>query len=101
MKISTWLDKKTAEKIDVSHIKLPADISYDNDPDEILFFEEYKPCGYFCAEDHPFSTVERFGRWYYSRGQDKKAGIHSSAMKWKLLTRDKELALKTAKERIE
>jgi hypothetical protein len=33
MNISTWLDKKTAEKIDVSHIALPADISYDNDSD--------------------------------------------------------------------
>jgi hypothetical protein len=101
MKISTWLDKKTAEKIDVSHIKLPADISYDNDPDEILFFEEYKPCGYFCAEDHPFSTVERFGHWYYSRGQDKKAGIHSSEMKWHLFTKDKDLALQTAKTHME
>jgi hypothetical protein len=101
MKISTWLDKKTAEKIDVSHIKLPADISYDNDPDEILLFEEYKPCGYFCAEDHPFSTVERFGRWYYSRGQDKKAGIHSSEMKWHLFTKDKDLALQTAKAHME
>ncbi len=34
MKISTWLDKKTTQKIDVSQIKLPADISYDNDPME-------------------------------------------------------------------
>ncbi len=101
MKISTWLDKKTAQKIDVSQIKLPADISYDNDPNEILFFEEDKPCGFFCAENHPFSTVERFGHWYYSRGQDKKAGIHSSEMKWHLFTKDKDLALQTAKAHME
>jgi hypothetical protein len=45
--------------------------------------------------------VERFGHWYLSRGQDKKAGIHSSEMMWKLFTRDKNLALQTAKMRIE
>jgi hypothetical protein len=101
MNISTWLDRKTAQKIDVSQIKLPADIAYDNDPDEMLFFEEYKPCGFFCAKSHPFSTVERFGRWYYSRGQDKKAGIHSAEMKWHLFTKDKDLALQTAKAHME
>lgn len=101
MKLSTWLDNKIKEKIDVSQITLPADISYDNDPDKILFYEEYKPCGYFCAENHPFSTVERFGHWYFSRGQDKKAGIHSSEMKWHLFTKDKDLALGTAKAHME
>ncbi len=25
----------------------------------------------FCTGNHPFATVERFGHWYYSRGQDK------------------------------
>lgn len=101
MNISTWLDRKAAQKIDVSHIELPADISYDNDPDEMLFFEEYKPCGFFCSKNHPFATVERFGRWYYSRGQDKKAGIHSSEMKWHLFTKDKDLAIQTAKSHME
>jgi hypothetical protein len=101
MKISTWLSKNIAEGIDVSQIELPSDVAYDNDPDETVFFEEYKPCGYFCAEDHPFSTVERFGLWYYSRGQDKKAGIHSSEMKWHMFTKDKEFAINTAKAHIE
>ena len=100
MKISTWLNKKIAENIAVSQIELPADVSYDNDPDEIVFFEENNPCGFFCSENHPFSKVERFGHWYYSRGQDKKAGIHSSKMKWHLLTKDKEIALLTAKAHI-
>jgi hypothetical protein len=53
------------------------------------------------TENHPFATVECFGHWYYCRGQDKKAGIHSSKMKWRLFTKDKEVALQTAEARIE
>ena len=101
MKISDWLDEKEKENVDVSQIALPADMSYDEAPDETIFFKEIKPCGILCTENHPFATVERFGNWYYSRGQDKKAGIHSSEMKWRLFTRDKEIALQTAKARIE
>ena len=101
MKISDWLDEKEAENADVSQIELPRDMSFDEGPDETIFFEEIKPCGLFCTENHPFSTVERFGHWYYSRGQDKKAGIHSSKMKWRMFTKDKELALQTAKAHIE
>lgn len=101
MKISDWLDEKAAEGINVSQIDLPADLSYDEDPDEAIFFKEINPCGIFCTENHPFATVERYGHWYCSRGQDKKAGIHSSDMKWRLFTKDKNLALKTAKEHIE
>jgi hypothetical protein len=33
--------------------------------------------------------------------QDKKAGLHSSSMKWRLFTRDKDSALQTAKAHIE
>jgi len=101
MKISEWLDKQVAENVDVSQITLPADMSYDENPDETIYFEEIKPCGVFCTENHPFSTVERFGQWYYCRGQDKYAGIHSSAMEWKLFTRNRDLALRTAKSHIE
>lgn len=101
MKISDWLDEKEAENVDVSQIELPRNMSYDDDPDETIFYKENNPCGVVCTKNHPFSTVERFGHWYYSRGQDKKAGIHSSKMKWKLFTRDKELALQTAKAHIE
>ena len=101
MKVSDWLDGKVIEKVDVSQIELPANIAYDDDPDETLFFEEINPCGLFCTENHPFSTVERFGHWYLSRGQDKKAGIHSSEMQWRLFTKDKDIALQTAKRRIE
>ncbi len=101
MKVSDWLDEKVLEKVDVSQIELPVNMSYDSDPDETIFFKEMNPCGLFCTENHPFSTVERFGYWYLSRGQDKKAGIHSSEMKWKLFTKDKNIALQTAKGRIE
>ncbi|WP_319588291.1 hypothetical protein [uncultured Desulfobulbus sp.] len=101
MKISDWLDKKEAEQGDVSQIVLPANMFYDQDPDETLFFKEINPCGFFCTENHPFSTVERFGHWYYCKGQDRKAGIHSSEMKWRLFTKDKGVALQAAKEHIE
>lgn len=101
MKISDWLDEKDAEKVDVSEITLPTNMSYAEDPDETIYFKDINPCGMFCTENHPFATVERFGHWYLARGQDKKAGIHSSEMIWKLFTKDKSLALQTAKARIE
>ena len=101
MKISDWLDEKEAEHVEVSQIVLPADMSFDEAPAETIFFKEFKPCGILCTENHPFSTVERFGHWYYCRGQDKKAGIHSSIMKWGLFTKDKDIALQTAKAHIE
>ena len=101
MKISDWLDEKNAENVDVSQIVLPTNMSYDEDPDETIFYKEINPCGLFCTENHPFATVERFGHWYYCRGQDKKAGIHSSKMKWRLFVKDKETALQAATARIE
>lgn len=101
MNVSDWLDEQVAKNIDVSEIVLPKNMSYDEDPDETLFFQEVNPCGLFCTENHPFATVERFGHWYYCRGQDKKAGIHSSEMKWRLYTKDRNLAFQTAKAHIE
>jgi hypothetical protein len=101
MSISEWLDKKEREGVDVSQIALPEDQAYDAIPDEVVFFEEVNPCSILCVENHPFSTVERFGHWYYGRGQDKKAGIHATGMGWRLFTKDKDLAVKTAKSHIE
>jgi len=101
MKISDWLDEKEAENVDVSQIELPTDISFDAVPDETVFFIEDNPCGFLCTENHPFSKVERFGHWFYCRGQDKKAGIHSSQMKWRMFTKNKDLALQAAKAHIE
>jgi hypothetical protein len=100
MRISEWLDKKEAEGFDVSQIILPDALSYDEAPDETVFFKEIRPCGILCTKNHPFSTVERFGHWYHCRGQDKKAGIHSSEMKWRLFTKDLDLAIKTAESHI-
>ena len=87
--------------MDVSQIALPTNMPYDEVSDETIFFEEINSCGLLCKGNHPFSKVERFGHWFLSKGQDRKAGIHSSKMKWRLFTKDKALALKTAKERIE
>jgi len=101
MKISDWLDEREAEGFDVSQIVLPDGLAYDDSPDETVFFKETNPCGIFCTGNHPYSTVERFGRWYYARGQDKKAGIHSSGMEWWLFTKDKEQAIKAATLHIE
>ena len=61
MKISDWLDEKEAEGIDVSKVELPKEMLFDEDPDETLFYKEDNPCGMLCAENHPFSKVERFG----------------------------------------
>jgi len=101
MKISDWLDEKEAEKVDVAQIELPRNMAFDEDPEETIFYKEIRPCGLFCTENHPFATVERYGHWYYCRGQDKKAGIHSSEMKWRMFTKDRDVALETARAHIE
>ncbi|HCY83530.1 MAG TPA: hypothetical protein DHV36_00170 [Desulfobacteraceae bacterium] len=101
MKISEWLDDQQANGKDTAHIELPRGMLHDDDPDEMVFFEEYKPCGYFCAENHPFSSVVRFGHWFYCKGQKKAAGIHSEKMTWHLFTKDRDTALKTARENME
>ena len=101
MNISDWLDKKESEGIDVSQIALPDDLLYDATPDEVVFFQVVNPCSILCSKNHPFSTVERFGHWYYCRGQDKGPGIHSSGVEWRFFTKDRGLAVKTAKSHIE
>ena len=101
MKISEWLDKKEVEGIDVSQIILPDSLSYDDAPDDTIFFKEINPDGILSTADHPFATVERFGHWYYCRGRDKPTGVHSSGTEWRLFTKDKDFALKTAKAHIE
>jgi hypothetical protein len=101
MNISNWLDEKEAENLDVSQIELPEDLSYDDVPDETIFFKEINPCGILCTDNHPFATVERFGHWYYSRGRDKGAGIHSSGKEWRVFTKDRALAIQTAKSHID
>jgi len=101
MNISGWLDENKKKGVDVSQVTLPKDLSYDGVPDETVFFEEMNTCGIFCADNHPFSTVERFGHWYYCRGRSKADGTHSSGAEWRFFTRDRALAVKTAKSHIE
>ncbi len=97
MRIAQWLDQQEKAKVDVTQIELPKDLAYDRNPDELVYFEEHNPCGVLCSKNHPFAKVERFGRWFVCKGQDKRAGIHSAEQKWRLITKDKDLALQTAR----
>lgn len=101
MNISRWLDEKEAEGVDVSHIVLPEYLENSDTPDETIYFKEIRACSILCAGNHPFATVERFGRWYYSRGRDRDNGPHTSKPQWWIFTRDKALAIKTAQAHIE
>ena len=101
MKISEWLDKKEADGVDVSQITLPDSLSYDDEPDDTIYFKDMNHDGILSTADHPFSTVEHFGHWYYCRGRDSVTGNHSPGIEWRLFTKDKDLALKTARSHIE
>lgn len=100
MNISQWLDQQEARGVDVSGIVLPQDLANDEAPDETLYFKEIRTCGVLCPGDHPFATVERFGHWYCGRGREKEKGPHTSQPQWRFFTKDKELALETARARI-
>jgi len=101
MNISDWLNKKAKDNFDVSQIVLPDELSYEEVPDETIYFKEINHDGILSLANHPFSTVERFGDWYYCRGRDKASGPHLPGKKWRLFTKDKQLALQTAKSHIE
>ena len=101
MNVSNWLDQQAEEKGNISQIELPTNLTYDVEPDEMVLFEEINHCGILCNKNHPFSNVVRYGHWYYCTGQDKSAGAHSTNMIWRLVTKDRQLALRTAKEHIE
>lgn len=101
MSISDWLDQKEKEGFDVSRIEPPEELLSDAVPDETVFFKTYNPCSILCAKEHPYATVERYGHWYLCRGQDKKAGIHKTGMEWRFITRNKDLAIRTARSHIE
>ncbi len=101
MNIAKWLDKKQAAGVDVSHIVLPDDLTSEESPEETIFFKEMRPCSILCIGDHPFATVERYGHWYHSRGREKETGPHTTRPQWWLFTRDKNIAIQTAKSRIE
>ena len=96
MNISEWLDKKEAQGMDVSHIVLPADMASEEEPEETIYFKEIRTCSVLCTGDHPFATVERYGRWYHCRGREKESGPHTTKPQWWLFTKDKDLAVRTA-----
>ena len=101
MNISKWLDIKEAEGFDISQILLPADLANDESPDETIYYKEINTCGILCTGSHPFSTVERFGKWYYCRGRDKEHCPHTKLPQWWMFTKDRDLAIRTAKAHIE
>ncbi len=101
MTISEWLDDKEAEGIDVSHIVVPDELTSEEDPAETIFFKQIRTCSIICTGQHPFATVERFGDWYYCRGQKKETGPHTTQPQWWMYTKDRDLAVKTAKSNIE
>ncbi len=101
MTISEWLDEKKAEGIDVSHIVVPDDLTNEEDPEETIFFKQIRTCSVLCTGQHPFATVERFGDWYYCRGREKETGPHTTQPQWWMYTKDRKLAVKTAKSHIE
>jgi hypothetical protein len=101
MKVSQWLDSQEALGVDVSRLAAPARLLGDDEPDETLYFKEIRPCSVLCTGDHPFATVERYGNWYYSRGREKDKGPHTAKPQWGLFTRDRDLALREARSRIE
>jgi hypothetical protein len=101
MNISQWLDQKESQGFDVSRAVLPEELEREEEPDETLYFKEVRPCSVLCTGDHPFATVERFGRWYRSRGREKEKGPHTGKPPWWFFTRDRDLAVQMAKSRIE
>lgn len=101
MTISKWLDQKEAEGVDVSHLSIPDEMTRNEEPDETLYFKEVRPCSILCTRNHPFATVERYGKWYLARGRQKDRGPHTNKPPWSFITKDLDLAVKTARSMIE
>lgn len=101
MTISEWLDQQETRGVDVSRIVVPRDLTGDEEPDETIYFKEVRVCSVLCTGTHPFATVERYGHWYYARGREKDKGPHTAKPEWWLYSRDKDLALRTARLHIE
>ncbi len=96
-RISDWLDFQKAQGLDVSHLVIPEEKLRDEPPDETIYFREIRPCSVLCAGDHPFATVERYGRWYLARGREKEKGPHTAKPPWWFITEDPALAIQEAK----
>lgn len=101
MKVAEWLDKQQAAGVAIADLEIPQEILVNDDPDEIIYYQEINECGLFCQENHPYAKVERYDSWYHAKGQDKRAGKHSDKMMWDMVTKDKTEALRVAREHIE
>ena len=101
MNISEWLDKKEAEGIDLSQIELPDDLLYDASPDEVVFFSGGATLQHPLLEKSPFFYRRALRALVLLQGPGQEAGIHATGMEWRFFTKNKDLALKTAKSHIE
>ena len=101
MNISDWLDRKVAEGIDVqprSHCLTICRMTLS--PTRSYFFRFCSPA-VSSAQKSPLFHGRALRALVSCRGQDKKAGVHATGMEWTFFTKDKDLAVKTAKSRIE
>jgi len=57
MNVSNWLDRQTEEKGDISQIELPVDLTYDVEPDEMVFFEEINRVEFFAIKTIRFRVL--------------------------------------------
>ncbi|MCK9274787.1 MAG: hypothetical protein M0P57_06830 [Syntrophales bacterium] len=98
--IAEWLDEQERQGLDITELSVPEEMIHDEEADETLFFQEIRPCSVLCTRNHPFAAVKRFDHWYYSYGREKENGPHTGKPIWQFFTKDKDLALKTAKMHI-
>ena len=93
MKISDWLDEKEAGA-QMYRNGIPKEMSYDEGALQMkLFISKQDRVRLLCTENHALFYGEHFGHWCYCRGQDKKAGIHSSEIRSGLFTKDKDVRI--------
>jgi hypothetical protein len=86
-------------KRDVSEIDPPADLLYDDRPDETIYFDEINSCGILYRTITPFPPSSG-SAMVLCPGQDRNAGLHS-AERNEAVHQGQIVALSTAKAHIE
>jgi hypothetical protein len=99
MKISDWLDEKEAEKLDVSQIALPDDLSYDKVPDETIFLRRLIFAGFSVQAIIPFLRSSALDTGIIVEVETRRPAF--TRQEWRFFTKDRDLAIKTAKSHIE
>jgi len=100
MKISEWLDKKEAKALMYLKSHCPIASLMNDEPDDTIFFKDMNHDGSFLP---PIIRFYCRALWalVLLPGRDSVTGNHSPGIEWRLFTKDKDLALKTAKSHIE